>query len=35
VLTRSAFRHVLEQSPPVQLKVMTALAERLAADADL
>lgn len=35
VLTQSAFRHVLEQSPSVQLKVMTALAERLAADADL
>jgi CRP-like cAMP-binding protein len=35
VLTQSAFRHVLERSPSVQLKVMTALAERLAADADL
>ncbi|HEX5029636.1 MAG TPA: cyclic nucleotide-binding domain-containing protein [Gaiellaceae bacterium] len=35
VLTRAAFRHVLEESPSVQLKVMTALAERLAADAEL
>jgi CRP-like cAMP-binding protein len=35
VLTRAAFQHVLEESPAVQLKVMKALAERLAADADL
>lgn len=35
VLTQGAFRRVLEENPPVQLKVMTALAERLAADADL
>ena len=35
VLTQAAFRHVLAQTPSVQLKVMTALAERLAADADL
>ena len=34
VLTRSAFRSVLEESPSVQLKVMRTLADRLAADAD-
>ena len=34
ILTQAEFQHVLEQSPPVQLKVMKALAERLAADAD-
>jgi CRP/FNR family cyclic AMP-dependent transcriptional regulator len=33
VLTQSAFRRVLEESPSVQIKVMKALAERLAADA--
>jgi CRP-like cAMP-binding protein len=32
VLTQSAFRRVLEESPTVQLKVMQALAERLAHD---
>jgi CRP-like cAMP-binding protein len=35
ILTQADFRHVLEQNPGVQLKVMTALAERLARDADL
>ena len=35
ILTQADFRHVLEQNPEVQLKVMTALAERLAADAEL
>lgn len=35
VLTQSAFRLVLGENPRVQLKVMKALAERLAADADL
>jgi CRP-like cAMP-binding protein len=35
ILTQSDFRRVLEESPAVQLKVMKALAERLAADADL
>lgn len=35
ILTQSDFRRVLEKSPAVQLKVMTALAERLAADAEL
>jgi CRP-like cAMP-binding protein len=35
ILTQSDFRRVLEQNPGVQLKVMQALAERLAADADL
>jgi CRP-like cAMP-binding protein len=35
ILTRGDFRRVLEENPAVQLKVMTALAERLAADADL
>ena len=34
VLTQSAFEHVLEENPPVQMKVMRALAERLAADID-
>jgi len=32
ILTQADFRRVLEESPGVQLKVMTALAERLAAD---
>ncbi len=35
ILTQSDFRRVLEESPAVQLKVMKALAARLAADADL
>ncbi len=35
ILTQADFRRVLEKSPAVQLKVMTALAERLAADAEL
>ncbi len=35
ILTRGDFRRVLEESPGVQLKVMTALAERLAADTEL
>jgi len=35
ILTQSAFRRVLDESPSVQRKVMEALAERLAADADL
>jgi len=35
VLTQSAFRRVLEESPSVRLKVLQALAERLAADADV
>jgi CRP-like cAMP-binding protein len=35
ILTRGDFRQVLEKSPGVQLKVMTALAERLAADTEL
>lgn len=35
VLTRSAFRRVLEESPSVQLKVMQTLAERVAHDAEL
>ena len=35
VLTQSAFRRVLTESPSVQLKVMKALADRIAADADL
>lgn len=34
ILTQADFRHVLEKNPGVQLKVMTALAERLAADLD-
>ena len=32
ILTRGDFRRVLEGNPPVQLKVMQALAERLASD---
>jgi CRP-like cAMP-binding protein len=35
VLTQRAFRRVLDESPGVQFKVMQALAERLAPDADL
>lgn len=35
ILTQADFRRVLDASPGVQLKVMTALAERLAADAEL
>jgi CRP-like cAMP-binding protein len=35
ILTQADFRHVLEQSPAVQLKVMKVLAERLAATADI
>jgi CRP-like cAMP-binding protein len=35
ILTQADFRHVVERSPGVQLKVMKALAERLASDADL
>ena len=35
VLTQSAFRQVLARSPSVQVKVMKALAERLARDAEL
>jgi CRP-like cAMP-binding protein len=35
VLTQSAFRRVLDESPSVQRKVMQALADRLAADLDL
>ena len=35
ILTRGDFRHVLEENPGVQLKVMTTLAERLAADTEL
>ncbi|MGH3136294.1 MAG: cyclic nucleotide-binding domain-containing protein [Gaiellaceae bacterium] len=35
ILTQSAFRRVLDENPGVQRKVMEALAERLAADADL
>jgi CRP-like cAMP-binding protein len=35
VLTQSAFQRVLEENPSVQLKVMRALAEHLAADAEL
>ena len=35
ILTQADFRRVLEQSPGVQLKVMKALAERLAADTEL
>jgi CRP-like cAMP-binding protein len=35
VLTQSAFQHVLAENPPVQMKVMRALAERLAADSEL
>lgn len=32
VLTQSAFQRVLEENPSVQIKVMKALAERIAAD---
>jgi CRP-like cAMP-binding protein len=35
ILTRGDFRRVLEENPGVQLKVLTALAERLAADTEL
>ena len=35
ILTQSDFRRVLDENPGVQLKVMKALAERLAADAEL
>lgn len=35
ILTQSHFRRVLEENPGVQLKVMKALAERLAADTEL
>jgi len=35
ILTQGDFRRVLEENPSVQLKVMKALAERLAADAEL
>ena len=35
ILTRGDFRRVLEENPGVQLKVMKALAERLAADTEL
>jgi CRP-like cAMP-binding protein len=35
ILTRGDFRRVLEENPAVQLKVMQALAERLAADTSL
>lgn len=35
ILAQSAFRRVLEENPAVQLKVMQALADRLAADAEL
>jgi CRP/FNR family cyclic AMP-dependent transcriptional regulator len=35
ILTQSDFRRVLDANPGVQLKVMKALAERLAADAEL
>jgi len=35
ILTQGDFRRVLEENPGVQLKVMKALAERLAADAEL
>jgi CRP-like cAMP-binding protein len=35
ILTQADFRHVLEQSPGVQLKVMKVLAERLATTADV
>ena len=34
ILTQSAFRHVLQENPAVQLKVMQALADRLLADAE-
>ena len=35
VLTQSAFRRVLTESPSVQVKVMKSLAERVAHDAEL
>jgi CRP-like cAMP-binding protein len=35
ILTQGDFRRVLEENPGVQLKVMQALAERLAADVQL
>lgn len=35
ILTQGDFRRVLEENPGVQLKVMQALAERLAADTEL
>lgn len=35
ILTQSDFRRVLDENPSVQLKVMKALAERLAADTEL
>jgi CRP/FNR family cyclic AMP-dependent transcriptional regulator len=35
ILTQSDFRRVLDENPSVQLKVMKALAERLAADSEL
>jgi len=35
ILTQRAFRRVLDENPGVRHKVMEALAERLAADADL
>jgi CRP-like cAMP-binding protein len=35
ILTQSAFQRVLEENPSVQMKVMRALAEHLAADAEL
>jgi CRP-like cAMP-binding protein len=35
VLTQSAFRRVLAESPSVQVKVMKSLAERVAHDAEL
>jgi CRP-like cAMP-binding protein len=34
ILSQSAFRRVLEENPGVQLKVMTALADRLVSDAE-
>jgi CRP/FNR family cyclic AMP-dependent transcriptional regulator len=35
ILTQADFRHVLDENPGVQLKVMKALGERLAADTEL
>jgi CRP-like cAMP-binding protein len=35
ILTQADFRRVLDENPAVQLKVMQALAERLAADREL
>jgi CRP-like cAMP-binding protein len=35
ILTQGDFRRVLEENPGVQLKVMKALAERLAMDSQL